>query len=158
MVYVCRKEHFSAAHRLYNPNWTQEENEDRFGICANPNSHGHNFTLTTKVRGVPDPDTGCVMDLKLLGSIIRENVIQPVDGRHLNDEVDFLSGKTPSCEVVIMAFWEILAPRIYKASGGRATLYKLELYETAKNFVEYFGEGYELNPPAVEQTLDSALF
>lgn len=140
MVYVCRKEYFSAAHRLYNPEWTAQENEDCFGICANPNSHGHNFTLTTKVRGIPDPATGCVMDLKVLGGLIRKHIIEQVDGRHLNDEVPFLKDKIPSCEVVVMTFWEILAPLIEEASGGRARLYKLELHETAKNFVEYFGE------------------
>ncbi|MGF1533145.1 MAG: 6-pyruvoyl tetrahydropterin synthase family protein [Bernardetiaceae bacterium] len=139
MVYVCRKEHFSAAHRLYNADWSGATNAARFGICSNPNGHGHNFTLITKVGGLPDPETGCVIDLKVLGQLIREHIIAAVDGKYLNEEVPFLAGKIPSCEVIVMAFWDILYPLIQEASGGRAVLHKLELYETAKNFVEYSG-------------------
>ncbi|MEM6299425.1 MAG: 6-carboxytetrahydropterin synthase [Bacteroidota bacterium] len=140
MVYVCRKERFSAAHRLHNPDWSEEKNMQHFGPCANPSGHGHNFVLVTKVRGVPDPETGCVIDLKVLGKLIREQIIQKVEGKYLNSDVDFLNGKIPSCEVMVMAFWEVLAPKVKEASAGRAELFKLELEETEKNFVEYFGE------------------
>jgi 6-pyruvoyltetrahydropterin/6-carboxytetrahydropterin synthase len=139
MVYVCRKEHFNAAHKLYNPQWTQEKNEAVFGPCANANWHGHNFELTVTVKGQPDPETGFVIDLKHLGDLIKTHIISKVDHRNLNLDVDFLAGKMASCEVLVTEFWKILAPKIAEVAP-QAKLHSLTLVETPKNFVEYFGE------------------
>jgi 6-pyruvoyltetrahydropterin/6-carboxytetrahydropterin synthase len=138
MVHICRKEHFNAAHKLYNPNWTKEKNEQFFGPCANENWHGHNFELIVTVRGNINPDTGYVIDLKQLGELIREKIIKKVDHKNLNLDVDFLLGKMATCENLVIEFWKILAPEIAKIS--EAKLYSIVLYETPKNFVEYFGE------------------
>jgi 6-pyruvoyltetrahydropterin/6-carboxytetrahydropterin synthase len=140
MVYICRKEYFNAAHKLYNPNWSKEKNEEIFGPCANENWHGHNFELIVTVKGVPDPERGYVMDLKELGRIIRDLIVSKVDHKNLNLDVPFLYGKMPSCENLVIEFWKILAPAIQQAQPG-AALHSLELHETNKNFVRYFGEG-----------------
>ncbi len=139
MIHVCRKEHFNAAHKLWNPNWSEEKNKEVFGPCANVNWHGHNFELIVTVKGKPDPETGFVVDLKQLSIVIRREIIDKVDHKNLNVDVDFMAGKMASCENLIMEFWRILAPEVDKIvrSGG---LYKLTLYETPRNFVEYFGE------------------
>ncbi|GAA5024285.1 6-carboxy-5,6,7,8-tetrahydropterin synthase [Marivirga lumbricoides] len=139
MVYVNRKEHFNAAHKLFNPNWSREKNEEVFGPCANENWHGHNFELIVTVKGTPDPDTGFVVDLKKLSTLIREDVINKVDHKNLNLDVPFLVGKMASCEVIISEFWKILAPKVAELQKG-ASLHKLTLYETPRNYVEYFGE------------------
>ncbi len=139
MVYVIRKEHFNAAHRLFNPAWSEEKNQEVFGLCANNNWHGHNFELIVTVKGIPDPDTGFVFDLKTLGDLIKKEIIDKVDHKNLNLDVDFMSGKLASCEILIMEFWKILAPQIL-ANSNTATLHKLHLIETNKNSVEYFGE------------------
>lgn len=138
MVYISRKEFFNAAHRLYNPNWTKEENEKCFGPCANEYYHGHNFELTVTIKGRPHPETGFVIDLKKLGEIMKTLIVDKVDHRNLNKDVDFLQGKMTSCETLVQEFWKLLAPEIEKHSTGR--LYKITLQETHKNFVEYFGE------------------
>ncbi len=138
MVYVCRKEHFNAAHRLYNPAWSDEKNMEIFGACSNKYFHGHNFELIVKVKGTPHPDTACVIDLKLLSRIIKEHITEKVDHKNLNIEVDFLKDKMPSCEIIVMEFWKILEKEIAKVSD--AQLHSLTLYETHNNFVEYFGE------------------
>ena len=93
MIYVSRKEHFNAAHKLYNPNWTKEKNETIFGPCANENWHGHNFEMIVTVKGRPDPETGFVVDLKTLSKVIKRTVIDKVDHKNLNLDVDFLRGK-----------------------------------------------------------------
>lgn len=138
MVYVSRKEHFNAAHKLYNPNWTEEKNVEMFGPCANTNWHGHNFELITTVKGAPDPETGFVIDLKALSSLIRHEIIDKVDHKNLNLDVDFMLGKMASCEILVMEFWKILAPKI-KEMSKTSELHSLKLYETPRNFVEYFG-------------------
>lgn len=141
MVYVCRKEHFNAAHRLYNPNWSKEKNEEVFGVCANEYYHGHNFELTVIVKGTPDEDTGCVVDLKKLSQLIRQEVIAKLDHKNINLEVDFMQGKIPSCENLVMAIWEILAPKIEEiAYDKNARLHCIRLVETPNNFVEYYGD------------------
>lgn len=139
MIYVSRKEHFNAAHKLWNPNWSEEKNGEVFGPCANVNWHGHNFELIVTVRGIPDVETGFVVDLKQLSQLIRRLIIEKVDHKNLNLDVDFMEGKMASCEILILEFWKILNPAIKQITpnGG---LYKLTLYETPRNFVEYFGE------------------
>ncbi len=138
MVYVSRKEHFNAAHRLFNPNWSKDKNQEIFGPCANENWHGHNFELIVTVKGIPDVKTGFVIDLKKLSNLIKECIIEQVDHKNLNVDVKFLHGVIPSCENVIIRFWEILAPKI-KEIAPDAVLYKLVLFETPRNFVEYLG-------------------
>lgn len=140
MVYICREESFCAAHKLYNPQWSKSKNEEVFGPCANENWHGHNFKLTVKVKGIPNKETGYVMDLKILGNIIKEHILEKVDHKNLNLDVPFLKDKMPTCEVVVMEFWNILAPIIFKTTNGHAALHCILLRETDKNSVEYFGE------------------
>ncbi len=139
MVYICRKEHFNAAHKLFNPNWSDEKNAEVFGPCANHNWHGHNFELIVTVKGVPDPDTGFVIDLKKLSTLIRNEVISKVDHKNLNMDVDFMKGKMASTEILAMEFWKILDRPITEIAPN-AKLYKITLYETPRNFVEYLGE------------------
>ncbi|MBO6497080.1 MAG: 6-carboxytetrahydropterin synthase [Roseivirga sp.] len=139
MVYVSRKEHFNAAHKLYNPNWSEEKNVEVFGPCANANWHGHNFELITTVKGQPDAETGFVVDLKQLSNLIRAEVIDKLDHRNLNVDVDFMEGKMASCENLVMEIWKILAPRVAEITP-QGQLHSLKLYETPRNFVEYFGE------------------
>ena len=142
MIYVSRTEHFNAAHKLNNPNWSLAKNKEVFGPCANVNWHGHNYDLIVTVKGKPDPETGFVIDLKKLSTLIRESIIQKVDHKNLNLDVPFMEGKLASTENLVIEFWNILAPAIKKiaspASG--AQLHSIKLYETPRNFVEYFGE------------------
>ncbi len=139
MIYVNRKEHFNAAHKLYNPKWSAEKNAEVFGPCANENWHGHNFELIVTVKGKPDPDTGFVVDLKKLSNVIRTEVTDKLDHKNLNVDVDFMQGKMASCEILIMEIWRILKPEVQKLSP-QASLHAIRLYETPRNFVEYFGE------------------
>ena len=138
MIYISRKEHFNADHKLYNPKWDEEKNLEVFGPCANENWHGHNFELIVTVMGNPDPDTGFVIDLKKLSILIRNNIIEKVDHKNLNIDVDFMIGKMASTENLAIEFWKILDPLIKSIS--KASLYCITLYETPRNFVEYFGE------------------
>ncbi len=141
MIYVSRKEHFNAAHKLYNPNWSEEKNKEVFGPCANSNWHGHNFDLIVTVKGVPDPETGFVVDLKRLSTLIRKDITDQVDHKNLNLDVDFMQGKLASCENLVLEFWKILFPKI-KDLGKDCQLHALKLYETPRNYVEYFGENH----------------
>ncbi|PGH39397.1 MAG: 6-carboxytetrahydropterin synthase QueD [Candidatus Nephrothrix sp. EaCA] len=138
MVYISRKEHFNAAHRLYNAAWSPEKNKEVFGICANENWHGHNFLLTVTVKGEPDPDTGFVADFKKLGDIIQREIIEAVDHKNLNLDVPFMKDKLASCETLACEMWKILEPRAATLGPG-VKLHCIRLEETAKNFVEYFG-------------------
>jgi 6-pyruvoyltetrahydropterin/6-carboxytetrahydropterin synthase len=139
MIYVSRKEHFNAAHKLYNPSWSKEKNQEVFGPCANENWHGHNYDLIVTVGGTPDPDTGFVIDLKKLSDLIRQEVIEKVDHKNLNLDVDFMSGKMASTENLAIELWNILMPKISGISKfGR--LHSIRLYETSRNYVDYFGE------------------
>jgi 6-pyruvoyltetrahydropterin/6-carboxytetrahydropterin synthase len=139
MVYVSRKEHFNAAHKLYNPAWSKEKNAEVFGPCANENWHGHNFELITTVKGKPDPDTGFVVDLKKLSVLIRKQIIEEVDHKNLNVDVAFMQGKLASTENLVIEMWKILEPQIASISKF-GKLHSLKLYETPRNYVEYFGE------------------
>ena len=138
MIYVTRREHFNAAHKLYNYNWSKEKNEEVFGACANENWHGHNFELFVTVKGKPDPETGFVVDLKKLGAHIKKEISDKVDHRNLNIDVDFMIDKLPSCENLVIEFWKILENTLPKITSSK--LHALKLYETKNNFVEYFGE------------------
>lgn len=137
MIYVTRKEHFNAAHQLWNPEWTEEKNVAFFGKCANKNWHGHNFELYVTLKGNPNPETGFVMDLKEMSNIIQNNVIELVDHKNLNLDVPFMKGKMASTENLCIAIWDILYPLLKR---DNCVLYKLTLYETPRNFVEYLGE------------------
>ncbi len=135
MVYVTRTEHFSAAHRLHNPAWPEARNEGVFGKCNNPSGHGHNYVLEVTVGGEVDPDTGYVIDLKVLKDVIRREVIQHVDHRNLNTDVPFMRGVIPTAENIAIAIWKQLEPAL---PSGR--LIKVLLRETVNNVVEYRGE------------------
>ncbi|MFN7259618.1 MAG: 6-pyruvoyl trahydropterin synthase family protein [Cyclobacteriaceae bacterium] len=138
MIYVSRKEHFNAAHKLYNPTWSNEKNQEIFGPCANENWHGHNYDLIVTVGGTPDPDTGFVIDLKKLSDLIRQEVIEKVDHKNLNLDVDFMSGKMASTENLAIELWNILTPKISTISKF-GKLHSIRLFETPRNYVEYFG-------------------
>lgn len=135
MVYVTRRATFSASHRLFNPDCTEKENNEMFGKCANPNGHGHNYTLEVTVVGEPGLKTGYVLDLKILKAIIVKEILDKVDHKHLNHDVDFLRGVIPTAENIAVAIWNALAPRITSGS-----LYSVRLQETENNAVEYRGE------------------
>ena len=135
-IYITRRETFNAAHKLVQPLWSDEKNEEVFGKCANKNWHGHNFTLYVTVKGKPDSQTGFVINLKTLSSIIKEKVIEPIDHKNLNLDVSFLSGMMASTENLAIAIWEQLAEDILIYGGELA---KIKLVETENNFVEYFG-------------------
>lgn len=137
MVYLTRKEHFNAAHKLANPNWSDEKNLEVFGKCSNKNWHGHNYDLYITVKGKPNPDTGFIINLKELSVLIRKEICLELDHKNLNTDVPFLKGILPSTENVAIAIWNILASQI-KEMG--ADLHCVKLYETENNFVEYFGE------------------
>lgn len=134
LVYVTRKLHFNAAHKLYNPNWSEEKNTEVFGKCANSNWHGHNFDLFVTVKGFPDPDTGFVVDLKDLKHLVEEKIINKLDHKNINLDVDFMAGKMASIENLAVAIWDELFPHI---SSGE--LHSIKIYETPRQYVEYFG-------------------
>jgi 6-pyruvoyltetrahydropterin/6-carboxytetrahydropterin synthase len=131
---VTRQVHFNAAHRLHNPAFSQKWNERQFGLCTNPHWHGHNYVLEATVCGSPDPDTGYVLNLADLKRILHEAVVDRCDHRNLNEEVGFLRGVIPSTENLVIAFWNEIEPRI---PSGR--LHRVRLYETPRNFADYFG-------------------
>lgn len=131
MLTVTRRETFSASHRLYNPAFTDAQNEAVFDKCNNPNGHGHNYELEVTVEGPVQRDTGYVVDLKLLKEVIRREVIAKVDHKHLNHDVEFLRGVIPTAENIAIAIWKVLAPKI---PSGR--LVALRLRETENNVVE----------------------
>jgi 6-pyruvoyltetrahydropterin/6-carboxytetrahydropterin synthase len=135
MLYLTRRENFSAAHRLFLPNLSDEENEKMFGKCSNPNWHGHNYILEVVVAGEIDPTTGFVLNIKKLKEIIRENVIEKVDHKNLNIDTDFMKSIIPTSENITMAIWKQLVDKI---PNGK--LYSVKLYETENNYFEYKGE------------------
>ena len=134
-VYITRKAHFNAAHRLHNPNKSAEWNEATFGKCNNPNWYGHNYELEVTVAGEPDPDTGYVLDLGELKRIIDEKISTKCDHANLNVDVDFMRGILPSTENFVVAIWRELAGAL--PSGH---LHRVRLYETDRNMAEYCGE------------------
>ncbi len=134
MIYVTRRETFSASHRLFNPELSDAKNTELFDKCANPHGHGHNYVLEVTVAGEPADDSGYVIDIKTLKEIIRKEITGKVDHRHLNLDVDFLKGINPTSENVAKAFWDILKDKIKDG-----TLYSIKLHETENNSVEYKG-------------------
>ncbi len=136
MVYLTRSEHFNAAHKLYNPAWSYEKNEEIFGKCANENWHGHNYELLVTVKGQPSPDTGFVFDVKRLSNIIKEHIIEKIDHRNLNVDVAMMQGQLCSTENLAIAIWNELVPQL----PGEVQLHCIKLYETPRIYVEYFGE------------------
>ena len=136
MVYLTRMEHFNAAHKLYNPLWTKEKNDEVFGKCANDNWHGHNYDLYVTVKGEPDTETGFLFDVKKLSVIIKECVIEKVDHKNLNLDVDFMRGKMCSSENLAVGIWQQLEQHL----PSNVKLHSIKLYETPRIYVEYFGE------------------
>ncbi len=135
MVYVTRKVHFNGAHKLYNPKWSEEKNEEVFGRCANKNWHGHNFDMYVTVKGNPNPDTGFVMDLKKLKVILKDKVVSKLDHSNFNVDVDFLKDVMPSIENIVMKIWEQILPEL----PANVQLHCIKLYETENQYVEYYG-------------------
>lgn len=134
-VIVTRRTHFNAAHRLHNPEWSDEENARVFGPCANRNYHGHNYDLDVSVKGEVDPATGYVLDIKTLKDIVEDRVLSRFDHRNLNLDVPEFRDLNPTAENIVLVCWRLLAPVI-----PRGRLHRLVLWETDRNLAEYSGE------------------
>ncbi|MEI6312763.1 MAG: 6-carboxytetrahydropterin synthase [Bacteroidota bacterium] len=135
MVYLTRKEHFNAAHQLYNPSWSEEKNIEVFGKCANKNFHGHNYNLFVTVKGKPNPDTGFIMNVKTLSNLIQTEVCELLDHKNLNMDVPELKGTFASTENLAIFIWNKLNPLITECS-----LHCIELWETENIYTKYYGE------------------
>ena len=131
-VAVSRKEHFNAAHRLFNPSWSDEKNQKVFGKCSNPNYHGHNYELIVTLVGEPNPETGYVYDMKLLSDTIKENVLRQFDHKNLNLDCNYFKELNPTAENIAIVIWRILRQKI-----DTQFELKVKLYETERNVVEY---------------------
>jgi 6-pyruvoyltetrahydropterin/6-carboxytetrahydropterin synthase len=131
-VKVSRKEHFNAAHRLYNPSWSDEKNHEVFGKCNNPHYHGHNYEVIVSLTGEPDPETGYVFDMKVLSDLIKQHVLIKFDHKNLNLDTEYFTSLNPTAENIALVIWRILRQRI----DPKFEL-KITLYETERNFVEY---------------------
>ena len=134
MVYITKRMDFSAAHRLYNPNLSDEENELIYDKCNNYNGHGHNYFLEVTVCGEPDPKTGYLMDLKKLKKLLNDEIIDKVDHKHLNFDVEFMRDTIPTVENLCIAFWNILKDKL-----PNGELYEIKLFETPNSWVSYRG-------------------
>jgi len=137
MIYITRRERFSAAHKLSRSDWSEDENLTVFGKCSNPNWHGHNYELFVTVKGEVNPETGFLIDLRVMKEIIYEEVIEKLDHKNVNLDVEFMQGKMASTEIMAMEIFKHLAPRI-KNEG--AELHCVKLCETENNYIEYFGD------------------
>jgi 6-pyruvoyltetrahydropterin/6-carboxytetrahydropterin synthase len=137
MIFITRRERFSAAHKLYRADWSLEQNENVFGKCSNPNWHGHNYELFVTVKGEVDPETGFLIDLKEMKRIILQHVIEKLDHRNVNLDVDFMAGKLASTEYIAIAIFDVLKPLF---AARKVILHSVKLVETENNYVEYFGE------------------
>lgn len=135
MIYLSRHEHFNAAHKLYNPAWTEEKNVEVFGKCANTNWHGHNYELIVTIKGEVNTETGFLMDAKVLSKILLEEVCEKLDHRNLNIDVAFMAGKLASTENLTIAIWHQIEPHL----PTNVKLHCVKLYETPRIYVEYFG-------------------
>jgi len=136
MIYLTRRERFSAAHRMFRPDWSDEKNREVFGKCSNPNWHGHNYILWVTIKGDPDKEHGFVMSIDTLKRIIQEKVISEIDHRNINIEVSFMKGKIATTENLAIAIWNELATEI-ENTGARLHCVKIE--ETENNTIEYYG-------------------
>jgi len=136
MVYLTRVEHFNAAHKLYNPGWSVEKNEEIFGKCANENWHGHNYELFVTIKGEVKTETGFLFDAKKLSILIKEHVLDKLDHKNLNVEVDFLKGQMCSTENLAKGIWKQLEIQL----PTNVQLHCIKLYETPRIYVEYFGD------------------
>lgn len=135
-MFLTRKYEFPASHRLYNPAWSDEENARVFRQCNNPNGHGHNYELEVTVKGQPDARLGMVVDIYELDQVVKREILDRVDHKNLNIDVEFMQGLIPTAENIVWAIWRELAPHI----PGSASLARLRLVETRNNFAEYRGE------------------
>lgn len=135
MIYLTRVENFNAAHKLSNPAWSKEKNQEVFGKCANENWHGHNYELHVTIKGTPDKETGFVFNAKTLGDIIKDEIIEKIDHRNLNLDVEFMAGKFTSAENLAIAIWDELAKNL----PPEIQLHCIKLYETPRIYVEYYG-------------------
>lgn len=131
-IKISRKEHFNAAHRLFNPDWSDEKNLEVFGKCSYPNYHGHNYEIIVTLTGEPDLTTGYVFDMKVLSDIIKENVLIKFDHKNLNLDTEYFKNLNPTAENIVVVIWKILREKI-----DRSLDLKITLYETERNFVEY---------------------
>jgi 6-pyruvoyltetrahydropterin/6-carboxytetrahydropterin synthase len=135
MIFLTRHEHFNAAHKLYNPKWSEEKNTAVFGKCANANWHGHNYELMVTIKGEVDPETGFLMDAKKLSDILQKEVCEKLDHKNLNLDVDFMHGVLASTENLAMAIWQQITPHL----PTNVKLHCVRLYETPRIGVEYYG-------------------
>ena len=135
MVFLTRRASFSASHRLWSDQLTEAKNYALYEKCANPNGHGHNYALEVTVQGIPDPQTGMVLNLTDLQHVINEQVVKWVDHKHLNYDVSWLEGFIPTTEVLVIKFWERLADSL-----PEGMLYEVKLFETENNVASYRGE------------------
>ncbi len=138
MIYITRKLEFCASHRLFNPEYSDEKNAEIFGLCNNPNGHGHNYVMEVTVSGEIHPETGMVLDLKALKKLVNEEIILKVDHKNLNVDVPFLKDIIPTAENLAIQFWEVLESRL---ESGQ--LHEIKLYESERNFVIYRGNSRE---------------
>lgn len=136
MVYLTRRERFNAAHRLYKAEWDDAKNYEVFGKCSHPNWHGHNYELYVTIKGNLNPETGFVINLKVLSKIIRERVIEKLDHKNLNLDIDFLKGKITTAENIAIAIWEQIHPALAEYN---TELHCVKVVETENNSVEYYG-------------------
>jgi 6-pyruvoyltetrahydropterin/6-carboxytetrahydropterin synthase len=137
MIYLTRRERFSAAHRMFRQDWSDKKNHEVFGKCSNPNWHGHNYILWVTILGEPSDDHGFVMNINLLKKIIQEKVIEKLDHRNINLEVDFMTGKIATTENLAIAIWNELKDPVEKEG---AHLYCVKIEETENNSIEYYGQ------------------
>ncbi|MGA2667616.1 MAG: 6-carboxytetrahydropterin synthase [Ignavibacteria bacterium] len=139
MIYLTRKFEFSASHRIYDPSLSNEDNNKLFGKCSNPNGHGHNYVLEVTVSGEINPGTGYIIDIKDIKTIVNREIIDKVDHKNLNIDVEFMSGVIPTTENIVFKFWKVIVDKI---NSDNRKLYSLKLFETPNNSVEYRGEIY----------------
>ena len=138
MIYITRRLEFCASHRLFNPEYSDEKNAQVFGLCNNPNGHGHNYVMEVTLQGEVHPETGMVLDLKALKQLVNEEIILKVDHKNLNVDVPFLNDVIPTAENLAIRFWEVLESKL---KNGQ--LHEIKLYESERNFVIYRGKSRE---------------
>ena len=141
MIFITRKLEFCASHRLFNPSFSDDKNEKIFGLCNNPNGHGHNYVLEVTVKGEIAPETGMVIDLKYLKDLVQKEIILKVDHKNLNVDVDFMQDTIPTAENIAVKFWGILEPKINIAQN--VALHEIRLFESERNYVIYRGQSHE---------------